>query len=154
MTPDMQALYQDLIIEHNRYPRNFGQIENPTHRAHGYNPLCGDEVHITLVVQEETIEDVKFQGRSCAICRASASIMTTVIKGKSIPEVENIWTAFHQILTSEDIANHTSLPPGIREKLQIFSTVKNFPMRVKCASLPWHTLSAALSGQDAQITTE
>ncbi|MCS6896090.1 MAG: SUF system NifU family Fe-S cluster assembly protein [Bacteroidia bacterium] len=152
---DLQSLYQELVMEHNRYPRNFGQIPQPTHQGEGYNPLCGDHVIITLHVEEEVIKDIKFHGKSCAICRASASVMTTIAKGREVSEVERIFNAFHELLTREgEPESYSSIPAGVKEKLNIFSTVKNFPMRVKCASLPWHTLHAALNHADQVISSE
>ncbi|MCX8111883.1 MAG: SUF system NifU family Fe-S cluster assembly protein [Bacteroidia bacterium] len=153
MLPELQTLYQELIMEHNRYPRNYKRIEAPTHEGHGYNPLCGDEVHVTLRVEDHVIADVGFEGKSCAICRASSSIMTTLIKGQSLEMVESLFQAFHELLTQEEAPHMASLPPAFQEKLRIFSTVKNFPMRVKCATLPWHTLHTALHKPAGVVAT-
>lgn len=154
MMTELQSLYQELIMEHNRYPRNFGQLQHPTHTAEGYNPLCGDHVVLTLQVEEGIIKDIKFQGKSCAICKASASIMTTIARGREVGEMENIFQAFHELLTQDEDTLQLSLPAGVKEKLSIFATVKNFPMRVKCASLPWHTLQAALNQTNQVVSTE
>lgn len=154
MSPELQALYQELIIEHNKYPRNYGRLESYTHSAQGYNPLCGDEVHLTLRVEEDKIADIRFEGKSCAICRASASVMTTVVKGAAVSTAEDLFTAFHELLTQDESPRFYNLPAGAQEKLKIFSTVKNFPLRVKCASLPWHTLHAALHRIDQPVSSE
>lgn len=154
MSPDLQALYQELILEHNRYPRNYGRLENPTHQAEGYNPLCGDQVSLTLRVEGETIADIRFEGKSCAICRASSSVMTTIVKGRPIAEAEAAFAAFHELVTAEEAPQLASLPTGIAEKLRLFATVRLYPMRVKCATLPWHTLQHALHGEKTPASTE
>ncbi|MCS7188950.1 MAG: SUF system NifU family Fe-S cluster assembly protein [Bacteroidia bacterium] len=145
MNAELQRLYQDLILEHNRYPRNYGRIENPTHEGEGHNPLCGDRIFITLRVQESRIQDIKFEGESCAICKASSSIMTTLVKGAPLEEVDKLFLAFHELLTQEAVCHIHGLPAASQEKLRIFATVRHFPIRVKCATLPWHTLKAVLN---------
>ncbi|MCS7297070.1 MAG: SUF system NifU family Fe-S cluster assembly protein [Bacteroidia bacterium] len=153
MSASLQSLYQELILEHNRYPRNYGRLEEPTHEGHGYNPLCGDEVHLTLKVQENYLQDIKFEGKGCAICRASASMMTTLVKGQSISDIDYLFEAFHELVTQEEAPTYTQLAPATQEKLQIFATVRNFPVRVKCATLPWHTLHTALHRPVGTIAT-
>lgn len=155
MSQELQTLYQELILEHSRYPRNYGRLENPTHHAHGYNPLCGDEVELSLRVEGDQIKEVKFEGKSCAICKASASVMTTLIKGQAISEVDKMFQAFHEVLTEEEAPTYQSLAPAVRERIGAFGSVRNFPMRVKCATLPWHTLHAALHPEKGTtVTTE
>ncbi|MCX7606497.1 MAG: SUF system NifU family Fe-S cluster assembly protein [Bacteroidia bacterium] len=155
MTPELQRLYQDILLEHNQYPRNYGRLSEPTHEAEGYNPLCGDQVHLTLRVEGDRVTDVKFEGKSCAICKASSSILTTLVKGSSISEADALFTAFHELLTQEDTPSLNSLSPAAQEKLRIFSTVRLFPIRVKCATLPWHTLRTALHDPTRKtVTTE
>lgn len=153
MESGMEALYQEIILEHHRYPRNFGRLAHPTHEAHGYNPLCGDEIHLTLEVQESTVKDIKFEGKSCAICRASASVMTTVVKGQPLEEVDKLYQGFHELLTQEEAPAFMSLAPLMRDKLGAFASVRNFPMRVKCATLPWHTLHTALYKEAGTIAS-
>lgn len=153
MTPEMQNLYQELILEHNRYPRNYGRVENPTHEAEGYNPLCGDQVHLTLRVEGGRIADIRFEGKSCAICRASTSVMTSAVKGATVEEADQYFEAFHELLTQEEAPLLSSLPAAVQEKLRIFSTVRLFPIRVKCATLPWHTLRVALHEPEKKIAT-
>jgi len=144
MSPELQNLYQEIILEHSRYPRNYGRLPNPTHHAEGYNPLCGDQVHLTLRVEDEVITDIRFEGQSCAICKASASVMTTLVKGLPIAQVDSLYEAFHQLLTAEEPPSLSHIPPKYQEYLMAFSAVRNYPMRVKCATLSWHTLHAAL----------
>lgn len=154
MSSDLSALYQELILEHSRYPRNYGRLEAPTHEGHGYNPLCGDEVHLTLYVEEDTIKDIKFEGKSCAICKASASVMTVTVKGQSLSEVERLFQAFHELLTQEESPTYQSLAPLAQERIGVFASVRNFPIRVKCATLPWHTLHAAIHEGRDLVSTE
>jgi len=155
MSQQLQALYQELILEHSRYPRNYGRLENPTHHAHGYNPLCGDEVELSLRVEGDQIKEVKFEGKSCAICKASASVMTTLVKGQTLSEADKMFRAFYEVLTEEEAPTYQSLAPAVRERIGAFGSVRNFPMRVKCATLPWHTLQAAIHrDSDAVATTE
>ncbi|MBA3670797.1 MAG: SUF system NifU family Fe-S cluster assembly protein [Gemmatimonadaceae bacterium] len=139
---DLQELYQSIILDHNRRPKNYGSLEGATARAEGRNPLCGDEVNVELRVTDDTIEDVRFTASGCAVSRASASIMTQVVKGKSRGEVERLFTRFHDLVTGK-------LKPDEAESRRLgemaaFSGVSRFPVRVKCASMPWHTLRQAL----------
>jgi nitrogen fixation NifU-like protein len=155
MNSDLQSLYQEIILEHNRYPRNYGKLPNPTHAAEGYNPLCGDQIHLTLQVENNQITDIRFEGKSCAICKASTSVMTTLVKGASVSEADGLFSAFHELLTQEETPTLHSLPPAAQEKLRIFSTVRLFPIRVKCATLPWHTLRIALHEPERKtVSTE
>jgi nitrogen fixation protein NifU and related proteins len=148
--PALNALYQELILDHNRAPRNYRSMENANRRVEGHNPLCGDRLTVWLRMEGDRIEDVAFQGSGCAISRASASLMTTAVKGKSRPEVEALVDQFHRLVTG-------SAGPGEAEslgKLAVFSGVSQFPVRVKCASLSWHALKAALERPDAVVSTE
>jgi nitrogen fixation NifU-like protein len=139
---DLQELYQSIILDHNRRPKNYGALEGATSSAEGRNPLCGDEVKVELKVADDAIEDVRFTASGCAVSRASASIMTQAVKGKSRAEVEKLFTTFHELVTGKH-------KPDDREtralgEMAAFSGVARFPIRVKCASMPWHTLQAAL----------
>ena len=144
MSSELESLYQEIILEHSRYPRNYGRLPQPTHHAEGYNPLCGDQVHLTLQVDGETIRDIRFEGQSCAICKASASVMTSLVKGLPLSEAEQLYEAFHTLLTAEEPPTFSHIAPKYRDYLLAFGAVRNYPMRVKCATLPWHTLHAAL----------
>ena len=139
---DLEDLYQSIILDHNRRPKNYGSLEQPTSSAEGRNPLCGDEVKVELAVNDDRITDVKFTASGCAVSRASASIMTQAVKGKSREEVDVIFTRFHALVTG----THKPDPAEARAlgELAAFSGVARFPVRVKCASMPWHTLQAAL----------
>ena len=146
----LNALYQELILDHNRAPRNYRQMENANRRVEGHNPLCGDRLTVWLRMEGDLVEDVAFQGSGCAISKASASLMTTAVKGKTRPEVEALVERFHLLVTG-------SLGPTETEslgKLAVFSGVSQFPVRVKCASLSWHALKAALERPDAVVSTE
>ena len=139
---DLQDLYQSIILDHNRRPKNYGSLDGVTNRAEGRNPLCGDEVAVELKVQRDAIEDVRFTATGCAVSRAAASIMTQAVKGKSRAEVDRLFTQFHELVTGK-------LKPTPQEarkmgEMAAFSGVSRFPVRVKCASMPWHTLQAAL----------
>jgi nitrogen fixation protein NifU and related proteins len=146
----LNALYQELILDHNRAPRNYRPIENANRRVEGHNPLCGDRLIVWLRMEGDLVEDVAFQGSGCAISRASASLMTTAVKGKTRPEVEALVDRFHRLVTGVlDQTEAESLG-----KLAVFSGVSQFPVRVKCASLSWHALKAALERPDAVVSTE
>jgi nitrogen fixation NifU-like protein len=140
---DLQDLYQSIILDHNRRPKNYGALDGATQSAEGRNPLCGDEVKVELkVADDDSIEDVKFTASGCAVSRASASIMTQAVKGKSRAEVDRLFTQFHDLVTGK-------LKPDAGEaramgEMAAFSGVSRFPVRVKCASMPWHTLQSAL----------
>ncbi len=144
-------LYQELILDHGRKPRNFRVLEGAVRRADGHNPLCGDKVTIYLKVADDVVTDVTFQGSGCAISTASTSIMTDAVRGKTLAEVEAIFGHFHDLVTGKPVTEEESEELG---KLSAFSGVSEFPMRVKCATLAWHTLRAALAGADAPVSTE
>lgn len=147
----MSELYQDLILDHNRAPRNRRVIEHPSHEADGHNPLCGDQIHVYAVVRDGIVEDVSFVGQGCAISTASASLMTEALRGRPVEEAEAIFRRFHAMLT--DDAAIEGFPEDGLDKLQAFAGVREYPMRVKCATLAWHTLHAALAG-DGRVSTE
>lgn len=144
-------LYQQLIIDHNRNPRNFGTLEGANRTAMGDNPLCGDRITLYLRLAGDVIEDIRFEGSGCAISRASASLMTTAVRGKSAGEALRLFRAFHSMLTDP-----APPPPDtqVLGKLAAFAGVRNFPARVKCANLAWHTLRAALEGTERAVSTE
>ncbi len=148
---DLNELYQQVILDHNKKPRNFKVLETATRAQEGYNPLCGDQLKLYLELDGETVKDVGFQGQGCAISKASASMMTTAIKGKTKAEAETLFEEFHRMVKGE-------LDPDTNEnhlgRLKIFAGVREFPARVKCASLSWHTLRAALEGSNDAVSTE
>lgn len=148
MSSELRDLYQELILEHNKKPRNFKAMENANHKAEGFNPLCGDKLTLYLLVENNVIKDVTFQGSGCAISKASASLMTENLKGKTQTEAETVFQAFHQMLSGHE-ADTKKLG-----KLAVFSGVCEFPARVKCATLAWHTLRAGLEGQAVPVSTE
>ena len=146
---DLKQLYQDIILEHGKSPRNLGKCEGYNHEAKGYNPLCGDKVHVYLKLDNgKKVENLTFEGDGCAISLASASIMTELVKGKSFEEAKEIMEAFLNMIknTSEIQSNH--LDQDEKTKLMSLSGVKQFPMRVKCATLSWHTLNSAIKGKN------
>ena len=152
---DLKQLYQDIILEHGKSPRNLGKCEGYSHEAKGYNPLCGDKVHVYLKLDSgKKVQSLTFEGEGCAISLASASIMTELVKGKSFEEVKEIMDAFLNMIknTSEIQSNHLSEDEKI--KLMSLSGVKKFPMRVKCATLSWHTLNSAIKGKKEEVNTE
>jgi nitrogen fixation NifU-like protein len=151
MDHELRELYQQVILDHNKSPRNFRVMENPTQEADGHNPLCGDTLHIYLHVEDDIIKDVSFQGSGCAISKASASLMTSMIKGKTVEEAEKLFENFHALVTG-NLGND----PDISElgKLRVFAGVQEFPVRVKCASLAWHTMESALHQNGKEVTTE
>ncbi|MHB8584287.1 MAG: Fe-S cluster assembly sulfur transfer protein SufU [Thermoplasmatota archaeon] len=138
-------LYQELILDHSKSPRNFRAMENPDREAEGINPLCGDEVTVFLKIEADRIIDVSFQGQGCAISKASASVLTTMIKGKPIADAEQLFQAFHDLVTGKPV----SIDVG---KLAAFQGVAVYPTRVKCATLAWHTLHSALQGEQKTST--
>ncbi len=151
MDSEFKELYQEIILEHNRSPRNFGKLENATHKMEGRNPLCGDQYTIYLNIEDNIIKDVRFEGSGCAISKASASVMTTTIKGKTLEQSEEYFTIFHKIVTGEADADETFESVG---KIVAFAGVAEFPVRVKCASLAWHTMHNALAGKNKKVSTE
>ncbi len=148
---DLRELYQEVILDHNKNPRNFRTMETPTVSVEGYNPLCGDHYTVFLKMDGEKILDVSFQGAGCAISKASASVMSQVLKGKTRGEAEALFGEFHRMVTGQSKENGAAEHLG---RLAAFAGVSEFPARVKCASLAWHTLKAALDGHAAKVTTE
>ena len=148
---DLRELYQEVILDHTRKPRNFGPLETPSEVAHGNNPLCGDVITVYLDVEGDVVRDVRFDGKGCAISTASASLMTEAIKGKTTGEVEALFERFHGVVTAPPDEEVDIDELG---KLAVFAGVREFPMRVKCASLSWHTLRSALQGDGETVTTE
>jgi nitrogen fixation NifU-like protein len=148
---DLDELYQQVILDHNRSPRNFRAMENPDRTAEGFNPLCGDRVNVYLKLQDGVIKDITFQGSGCAISKASASMMTTTLKGKTEAEAQELFESVHKMLTGECDREAGAEKIG---KLVILSGVCKFPARVKCASLAWHTVNAALKGGGEVTSTE
>jgi len=135
------SLYQEVILDHNRKPRNYGKLDHANHQAVGHNPLCGDRLDITLQLENDQINDIAFQGESCAICKASASMMTAAVKGKSRLDAETLIHEFRELATGKLDTSH----PHHLGRLTVFSGIRDLPTRVKCAILPWHTLYAALN---------
>jgi len=152
---DLRELYQDIILDHGRHPRNFRKIEHPTHFAQGYNPLCGDRVTIYVTLDGDRISDVSFQGRGCAISTAAASLMTEVLRGKSIADARALFAQFHARVTGGETAQELAEPlVEEMDRLEPLTGVKAYPARVKCATLSWHALEAALKGSGATVKTE
>jgi len=148
---DLRDLYQQLIIDHSRHPHNFGVLKPHTHSGQGYNPLCGDRITLYLLVEKGVIRDIKFEGSGCAISKASASIMTTVLKGRTVDEARTLFRDFHQMATTGEVA------PDQPGKLKVLSGVHKYPARVKCAMLAWRTLDQALSNDSKEkdvVSTE
>lgn len=148
---DLRDLYQEVILDHNRRPRNFGTLEQANRKATGHNPLCGDRLTLYVRLDGDRVAEVMFEGSGCAISKASASIMTDAVKGHTVAEVEALFQDFHAMVTT---ASGAAADPGRLGKLAVFAGVAEFPTRVKCASLPWHTLHAALHHPDSVVSTE
>jgi nitrogen fixation NifU-like protein len=146
---ELKDLDRDVILDHNRAPRNFGKLEGANANADGHNPLCGDRLHLSLKLDGDRVQDVRFEGKGCAISTASASLMTEAVKGKDRATIGALFDKVHALLTSQDAA----APPELG-KLAALSGVREFPARVKCASLCWHTLNAALDQSGTTISTE
>ncbi len=140
----LRELYQETILDHSKRPRNFGALEAASHRAVGHNPLCGDRITVFLQVEGDVIRDARFEGSGCSISTASASIMTETLRGKTVAEARDLFERFHALVTA-DPSRAVEASPGLG-KLGVFAGVHEFPMRVKCASLSWHTMKAALEG--------
>ena len=149
-TPELRELYQELILEHSKKPRNFHALERATHTAEGFNPLCGDKLKLYLELKNGLVQDIGFEGSGCAIFRSSASMMTAAVKGKTKTEAEKLFGEFHKMLSGSP-ASYDESKLG---KLAVFSGVSEFPVRVKCATLPWHTLNAGLESSDKTVSTE
>ena len=148
---ELSELYQEVILDHNQRPRNFRALEGKSRRAEGYNPMCGDRLTLYLDVHDGRVRDVSFVGSGCAISKASASMMTEAVKGKSSAEAEALFQVFHGLLTGDATIGADDPRLG---KLVVFAGVRDFPVRVKCATLAWHTLRAALSDNGGTATTE
>lgn len=146
---ELRELYQQVILDHNKNPRNFGQIDHANHFAEGHNPLCGDKIDVYLDVEDGIIKNVSFNGSGCAISKASGSIMTTLLKGKSIQEAKELFEKFRSAVTSDVDSDNEIIDLG---KLAVFCGVREYPARVKCASLAWHTMMNALEGNEISST--
>ena len=147
---DLRALYQELILDHSRRPRNFGRLAAATHEGEGFNPLCGDKVTLFIQVDGERVRDVSFEGAGCAISTSSASLLTEAIKGKTVEEARALFTAVRALMTGND----GEKADDRLGKLRVFEGVRQFPLRVKCATLAWHTMSSALEGTGEVTRTE
>ncbi len=148
---DLRDLYQEVILDHYKKPRNFGELETCDCKADGHNPLCGDKVTVYLLLEDGRVRDAHFKGEGCAISTASASLMTDAIKGKTKDEVDRLFNVFHDLVTGKPLSDEQTESLG---KLAVFSGVQEFPLRVKCASLAWHTVQAALANEEAPVSTE
>jgi len=148
---DLRELYQQVIIDHSRSPRNYRELEEANHSAEGYNPLCGDQLTLYVVVEEDRIVDIAFKGSGCAISKASASLMTAELKGRTLAEAEQMFVKFREMVTSGHDAEVDDEGLG---KLTVLAGVREFPVRVKCATLAWHTLRSALAEEGKKVSTE
>ncbi len=151
MENELRELYQQVILDHNKSPRNFKILETANHYAEGYNPLCGDRIDVYVKLDDDKIEEISFMGSGCAISKASASLMSTMVKGKTIDEAEKIFEKFHHLITGKLDEEVNTDEVG---KLAVFAGVREFPSRIKCASLAWHTLISALKEKNKTVTTE
>jgi len=152
---DLKELYQDIILEHGKSPRNFGKCEKYTHEAKGHNPLCGDQVHVYLKLNnEKNVDNVTFEGSGCAISIASTSIMTELVKGKSLEAAKKIVIDFLNMIKNTQEIKSNNLDEDQKIKIMSLSGVKQYPMRVKCATLAWHTLTSAINGKKEEVNTE
>ena len=147
---DLRELYQEIILDHNRRPRNFGVPDRSNRTAKGHNPLCGDVVTVYLLLEGDVVKDIQFEGKGCAISMASASIMTDLVMGKTEIEARNLFQSFHDFVTGVDVGQLTDE----LDELQALSGVRDYPMRVKCATLAWHSMAAALDGDGTTVATE
>jgi nitrogen fixation NifU-like protein len=151
---DLRDLYQEVILDHSKKPRNFGPLDHANHEAKGHNPLCGDRVTVFLDLDDAgMVKDVHFQGSGCAISMASASLMTELVKGKSIDDAKKLFDQFHALVTGEEAPASVATEDDM-DRLEPLTGVREFPMRVKCATLPWHTFIAALDGKRDPVVTE
>ena len=148
---ELRELYQQVILDHNKNPRNFGELATANHKAEGHNPLCGDHIDVFLDIEDGVILDARFYGAGCAISKASGSIMTTLLKGKSVEEAKLLFDKFHDVVTSDSEAPTEDMNLG---KLAVFCGVREFPARVKCASLAWHTMLEAIEHNSTHAKTE
>lgn len=151
MDQELKELYQQVILDHNKSPRNFRKMDNASSKAEGYNPLCGDHIDVYVLVEDGIVKDVSFNGEGCAISKASASVMTSMLKGKTKEEAEKLFNKFHDLVTGK-LGEH----PDVDDlgKLAVFAGVQEFPVRVKCASLAWHTMMNALQNKEEKASTE
>ncbi|MCA9732236.1 MAG: SUF system NifU family Fe-S cluster assembly protein [Deferribacteres bacterium] len=151
MIDELRELYQEVILDHNKNPKNYFHMENPTHSAEGHNPLCGDQVEVFLNVEGDVITNISFQGHGCAISKAASSVMTTVLKGKTIAEAKEWFNRYQHLVTSDmgEVVDFDAFG-----QLAVFAGVREFPMRVKCASLSWHTMLQALENKNEVASTE
>ena len=147
---ELSELYQQVILDHNKKPRNFRKLETANHSAEGFNPLCGDQLTVYLSLEDDAVQDVSFEGSGCAISKAAASMMTQAVKGKSKQQAEALFADFHRMVTGEEYEAESEDRLG---NLKIFEGVRDFPVRVKCATLPWHTMHAALNNKEL-VSTE
>ncbi|MBL6912628.1 MAG: SUF system NifU family Fe-S cluster assembly protein [Puniceicoccaceae bacterium] len=147
MSDELHVLYQEIILDHNKRPRHYGALAHATHSAEGYNPLCGDKIEVFLRIDDDRIADIRFECASCAICKASASIMTVALDGKSLDEAESTRSEVERILTTD-----TEATLDTQGELAALAGVRKFPARIKCATLPWHTYQAALRGEAKAVT--
>ena len=147
MSDELHDLYQEIILDHNKRPRHYGALAHATHSAEGYNPLCGDKIEVFLRIDDDRIADIRFEYASCAICKASASIMTVALDGKSLDEAESTRSEVERILTTD-----TEATLDTQGELAALAGVRKFPARIKCATLPWHTYQAVLRGEAKAVT--
>ncbi len=147
---DLRELYQEVILDHNKHPRNFGELDGADRHADGFNPLCGDRLAVYVNLDGDVVADVGFLGSGCAISKASASLMTEAIRGKTLAEVQQLFQEFHRMVTDRD----ASVDDALLGKLAVLAGVRDYPTRVKCASLAWHTLRAACDDRHDLVTTE
>jgi nitrogen fixation NifU-like protein len=148
---DLRELYREIVLDHSKHPRGFGKLEPATHRAQGYNPLCGDQLELELQIEDGRVRDVRFTGKGCAISTASASLLTEAVRGRPLGEVHALFQRFHAAVTTPV---GTEIDAESLGKLAALTGVREFPMRVKCASLAWHTLEAAVRGEGVPVSTE
>jgi nitrogen fixation protein NifU and related proteins len=148
---DLRELYQQVILDHNRRPRNFGKLEDADSTCEGFNPLCGDRLRLFVNIEGDVITSVTFEGTGCAISRASASMMTDILKGKTVAQANELFERFHHLVTSDPNEPADTADLG---KLAVFAGVREYPSRVKCATLSWHTLRAAVNGHRTTVSTE
>ena len=148
---DLRDLYQEVILDHHRKPRNFHKLQNANRQADGYNPLCGDKLSVYMRVEDGIVKEIGFIGTGCAISTASASMMTESLKGKTEAEAKAVFNTFHALVTNH---SETQTDPALLGKLAVFSGVREYPVRVKCATLAWHTMRAALEGSKETVATE
>jgi nitrogen fixation NifU-like protein len=148
---ELRELYQETILDHHKRPRNFKKLEGANRSSEGYNPLCGDRITVYVLLEGDTVKDVAFEGSGCAICTASASVMTETVKGKTVDEIESLFGKFRDLVTGDP--SETPSTEGLG-KMAVFFGVREFPVRVKCATLAWHTMRAALEGKSDTVSTE